>query len=491
MRLDARSAARDPRLLGAVLLFVLLACAYAWSVDLRATRGASITSDEPFYLLTTQSIIQDFDFDLRQQYEAASYRSFFDHPDGLWKQSVPLAGGRLVSPHEPGLSVYLVPGFVLGGLPGAQLQMLVTACLVFALTYVLVATETRAPFASWVATAAVGLTATAFVYSTEIYPEIPAALCILLALFVVRRPRFSPGHAIVLGTLLTALAWLGMKYVPLGALIALWTLRHSGSGARATLLGVTAVSAAAYLYGHVALFGDLTAYGANTVYEGASTVEVVRSHLSAAGGMDARAYRLVGLFVDERFGVGRWAPVLLPTVPLLPLLLRAGRLGALVVALIAMQVLMATFVAITMMGWWFPGRTLVAVLPLAGYGLTEALRRATPVVRALLAGVIAYSMMVTVALAMAARAGEVTVAVDPFVMSSTLFRAPAAIFPDYRQWTGETNALHVAWAAAGIALSLLAMPWKTLVPQARRATGASRSRRGRLIEAIPRTGGQE
>ena len=54
-------------LLAAVALFLLLSVAYAFSVDIRATRGASITGDEPFYLLTTQSLLADGDFDLRNQ----------------------------------------------------------------------------------------------------------------------------------------------------------------------------------------------------------------------------------------------------------------------------------------------------------------------------------------------------------------------------------------------------------------------------------------
>ena len=105
--------------LSAAALFILLAVVYVFSIDIRASRGASITGDEPFYLLTTQSLLQDGDLDLINQYENRSYESFFDHPDGLWRQSVPSADGRLLSPHNPGLSVLLVPGFALGGLLGS------------------------------------------------------------------------------------------------------------------------------------------------------------------------------------------------------------------------------------------------------------------------------------------------------------------------------------------------------------------------------------
>ena len=40
----------------------------------------------------------------------------------------------VLSPHNPGLSVLLVPGFALGGLLGSQVQMLLMAGMTFALT---------------------------------------------------------------------------------------------------------------------------------------------------------------------------------------------------------------------------------------------------------------------------------------------------------------------------------------------------------------------
>ena len=123
--------------LSAAALFLLLSTAYIFSIDIRASRGASISGDEPFYLLTTQSLLQDGDLDLTNQYEARSYRSFFDHPDGLWKQSVPIGDGKLLSPHSPGLSVLLAPGFVLGGLTGAQTQLLLTASGAMVLAFLL------------------------------------------------------------------------------------------------------------------------------------------------------------------------------------------------------------------------------------------------------------------------------------------------------------------------------------------------------------------
>ena len=137
---------------------------------------ASITGDEPFYLITTQSLLQDGDLDLRNQYATRSYESLFDHPDGLWTQSVPLADGRVLSPHNVGLSLLVLPGFAIDGLVGVQVQLVLIAALTWALAYVLALRLSGArPWLVWLATLAVALSATAFIYSSEVYPEVPPA----------------------------------------------------------------------------------------------------------------------------------------------------------------------------------------------------------------------------------------------------------------------------------------------------------------------------
>ena len=444
---------RERLILGAVTLFVLLATCYLGSIGLRATSGASITGDEPFYLITTQSLIDDGDLDLRQQYDRFSYRVFFDHNEPLWRQSGPMPDGRVLSPHDPGLSVYLVPGVALRGLLGAQVQILITTALLFALTYVLVALETHEVAMSWLVTIAVGLGATAFVYATEIYPEVPAGLCLVLALLVLRRGTFGRPDVVALAVLVTLLTWFGTKYAALGALLVLWGVMRAGRREGVLLLALCAMSGVVYAWSHLVTFGGLTPYAVNLVYEGAPTVEVVREHVSILD----RAYRLTGLWVDAQFGIARWAPVLLPAVPALVLVPRRWwDIGSLVVALVVMQVLIATFVAITMRGWWFPGRTLMTVLPLLAWPLAELARRIPAWGRAVLGALGMYSALVTLALARASAAGEVRIAVDPFAMSSMLFRAPAVLFPDYTAWTAHTMVAHVAWSLVTlVAVALL------------------------------------
>ena len=455
--------ARNPSLAGAVLMFLLLSCAYAFSIEMRATRAASITADEPFYLMTTVSLIDDGNLDLKAQYARKSYREFFDHPDGLWRQSVETSDGLLLSPHEPGLSVLVVPGYLIDRLRGVQVQLMLLSALTFSLAYVLVSRETGLVLLSWLVTAAVGLTATAFVYATEIYPEVPAALCLVSMLLLFQSRVQGAWSGVAMALLVTCLLWLGMKYAPLGGIAGLGYLWQAGMRGRATFLALCAVSGLAYVWFHYAVFEDLTAYSVNTVYEGADAASVLQSHVS----LSDRAYRLWGLFVDQRFGIGRWAPMLLLLPASLPLLLgrmagvtepladREGRpysfVAALVLALILMQLLIATFVAITMMGWWFPGRTLMSVLPLMALPLTLLVARLPAWGRAGACVLAALSLLFTVVLRDAtaiggtARSGEVTLAVDPFDMRFWAFKRAADGFPNYQVWTDTTVVLTIVW----------------------------------------------
>jgi hypothetical protein len=463
---------RRPVLFGACGLFLLLVACYSFSIGLRATRGASITGDEPFYLLTTQSLLQDGNLDLREQYMRESYRSFFDHPDGLWKQSVPMADGTLLSPHQPGLSVLLLPGFGVAGLRGAQAELVLITALTFALAFVLTAKETGRPLLSWAVTALVALTATEFVYASEVYPEMPAALCIVLALLVLRSGRNDAVGGVVMAAPLVALAWLGEKYIPLGVTLAAFWLWQASNGGRMSFLGLSAVTGVIYVWFHLAFFGEFTAYSVNTVHEGASTLNVIESHVSVTD----RAYRVFGLFIDRHFGLGHWAPLFLLVLPALPLLAtgrradgQTGRVGRVVVALIVMQIGLATFMAITMMGWWFPGRTLVAVLPLFALVLTVLASRLDSPLWLGLLGLGAWSILNTVGLVMATRGGEVTLAVDPFLMDFGLFRWVAPLFPDYRSWGAETVGLTVGWLIAALLVAVALLVTQPVIAGHRRS----------------------
>ena len=191
----------------------------------------------------------------------------------------------------------------------------------------------------------------------------------------------------------------------------------------------------------------MTPYGVNVVYARWNTVDILGGHIE----FGERYYRLWGLFIDRRFGIGRWAPLLLTAVPGTALMAVAGSAHRLLLSLIIVQMLIATFVAITMMGWWFPGRTLLTVPPLFAIPVVLLLLRTPLWGRITLAMLGGLTLEITYDLALAGRSGEITIAVDPFDMGFPPFLGLAGLFPLYDWWTTETWWLTIFWlSSAGV-----------------------------------------
>ena len=350
----------------------------------------------------------------------------------------------------------MIPGFGLGGLAGAQIQLMLLGAATMALAFVLADRLTGRRALSWFVTLGVGASATAFIYATEIYPEFPGALLLVLSLLLVTRERaLSVSDGLLLSALLTIMCWLGIKYAPLALLVAGYFLLKAGRGGRIALLTSGVASAGFYAWFHLSLFGSLTPYGVNAVYAGWNSAEILGGHIE----WGERYYRLWGLFIDRRFGIGRWAPLLLVAVPGFALLAMPKPDSRLVLALILMQMLIATFIAITMMGWWFPGRTLLTVLPLFVVPIVLVLVRLPLWGRISVAVLGALTLAITAGLAQAGRAQEITISVDPFDMAFPAFQGLSGLFPLYTWWTTETWWLTWFWLAlAGLVTSAVVWP---------------------------------
>ena len=410
--------------------FVVVLVAGQLAVGMRASTTASITGDEPFYLLTTQSLSSDGDLDLRDEYRGHEERAFWDGTVPLWTQMEPTPDGRLLAPHDPGLSLLTLPAYELAGRRGVQRFLVVVWALAMGCGAVLARRAGAPGWSALVGALTVGAGTPGIVYASQVYPEGPAALCLGLALLVAtgRRPR-----PLALAAALVALAWLGVKYVPLGALVGgvwAWRFRHDRR-ALALAGGVAALAGAHFAWWHLRTFGGLTPYSTNVVWSGEGTAAIVDQHLQFTG----RAYRLYGLFLDARFGLFRWLPVAVLA------LWGVRRRSGVAVAVVAASVVLATFVSITMMGWWFPGRMLVAAFPALVVLVSLGSARLPRV--ALAVG--AWSLAIAAAVAWSARTGGVRLAVDPWVLGFPL--PPSWAFPDFRSFTWRQVLLSGLWAA--------------------------------------------
>jgi hypothetical protein len=330
---------------------------------MRATYAARTTADEPHYLLSALSLWEDHDLDVSDERAAGRYLDF--HAVTLPVQAEIQPDGSQIEPHDPLLPVLLAAPVGLGGWLGAKVFMAALAGLLAGLTMVVARRRLGvSPVVALVAALVAGLSPPLAVYGTQIYPELPAALVTLAGFWWVTG-RLS-GRAVWGGALaVVALPWLSVKYVPIAAVLAvglLWRLWRDGRGAWAVRLGGgLAAGAVAFLLGHLWLYGGWTAYASGSHFV-AGDFSVVGDRPDYVG----RSQRLVGLLVDRSFGLAVWQPAALAIVPAAAVMLRrrppAGRL---LLALLTAGWLTATYVALTMQGWWWPGRQTVVVIPLA------------------------------------------------------------------------------------------------------------------------------
>jgi hypothetical protein len=286
------------------------------------------------------------------------------------------------------------------------------------------------------------------VYGSQLYPELPAALAVLAAAAALLSPAAPTRlETLVIGAAVVALPWLGVKYAPVAAVlaaVACWRLARGGQGRRAlALAGSLTVAGVAFLVLHRWWYGGWTPYAAGDHFVGGE-LSVVGTEPDYLG----RGRRLVGLLVDRGFGLAAWQPAWLLAVPALAVLARRRPPGwAALAGPLAAGWLVATFVALTMHGWWFAGRQVVVVLPLAVLAVAWW-TGPDPRRRRLLAVAGGIGVLAHLWLVVDGAAGRVTWAVDPMATTNPLYRAWRLVLPDYLARGAWTWVLHGAWLVA-------------------------------------------
>ncbi len=369
-------------------LWLLLFAVYAATVGMDAVGDAGYAGDEPHYLLTAKSLVEDGNPDLRDEYGERAYEEF---GIGELEPLGSLTGGRVHEPLGVGFPLLIAPAYAIGGDTAVELFLAAIAALAIALAYALALRVVPDPWALG-ATLAVGLSPPLLAYSTAVYPELPAAAALcgaaLLALRAEERARRRVAWSAF--GLLALLPWLGAKYLPAAAVVA-WFGYRTLRRARRPVLAITSVeivgfSVALWVGINEALYGGPTPYAAEA--PGVSGT-------GAGTWLDypERAWRFAALFVDRDYGLLRWAPFLALALLGAFLLIRGQRAGiaraipglrgrqsaALLCAGVAgAQLLVAVFLAPTASGEWFGPRHLIAALPpaiaLAAIGLRRVPR---------------------------------------------------------------------------------------------------------------------
>ena len=383
MRLSVRRSMRRT-----LALWFVLFGAYAATLGLDAFGDSDYGGDEPHYLLAAESLMDDGDVDVRDEYAGRAYRDFY--PYELERHGEETEG-RLNEPHGIGFPLFILPAYAVGGPYGVELFLAAVAALAGALAYRLALRVVPDPWAIGAALAA-GLSPPFLAYAGAVYPELSAGAALagaaLLAVRLDARPGWRAGFACF--ALLGALPWLGTKFVLPGLVIGAVAARGLWRAQRRTLavgaVELSLFSVALFVGINEALYGGPTPYSAEIPGESATDA-------SFPGGYLDRAYRLVALFIDREYGLLRWAPVFALAFAGLWWLWRSLRdrlaqavpgvreielTAGLCAAALGAQLVVAGFLAPTMFGFWFPPRHLMASLllavPLVAWGLRHAPR---------------------------------------------------------------------------------------------------------------------
>ncbi len=323
-------------------------------------RGVVPGGDEPHYLAATQSLIGDGDLRVANNYANGDYLDYFPgrlEPHFLTRA----ASGEIYSIHAPGVSVVVLPAFAIAGYRGAVLTMILMAALTTALTWRLAFRLAGSAAGAWFGVAAVFASAPYFFHTFTIYPEIVGGFSVMCGVWllleladqrVVTRPLLAG-----VGAALAVLPWLHSRFAVLAGLLGVMLVIRLARGANAvtriaTFLAVPVVAGATW-------FGFFW-----LIYDTPSPIAPYGVDTSTSASYMLRG--LVGLLVDQQFGVITTAPAYLAAIAGTIALARQRPRVAIELSLVV--VVYALTVASYAM-WWAgsaaPARLLVAILPLA------------------------------------------------------------------------------------------------------------------------------
>jgi hypothetical protein len=295
------------------------------------------------------------------------------------------------------------------------------------------------------------------VYGGQVYPELPAATVALLAVAAITG-SLRRGALITAVASVVALPWLSVKYAPVAAVIAaliLWRLVDSRRVREAAGVAAALVAAAVgYLVAHRAIWGGWTAYASGDHFAQTGEFSVVGVSPDYVG----RSLRLVGLFFDRDFGLVPWQAAWLLAVPAaVAVVRRRPRHGSALLLPALAGWATATWVALTMHGFWWPGRQLVVVLPLLVvailWWLTEV---AGPRVRLGALALAASGPLIYATLLLDGFGRELTWVSGFQTVDNPLYSILRPLLPDYRTSGGGFWFRHVASAFLMAALAVTA-----------------------------------
>jgi hypothetical protein len=426
-------------------------------------------SDEPHYLIIMQSLVADHDVDLTNNYDSEAYREFY--PDQLPARHVIQVGPWQYPIRDLGLPLIGAVPFAAAGRAGVVALMGLVAAALAAQLYLACRDLRIAHRPALVGTALACLVHPILSYTTQVYPELLAALAFVSAARLVRAGRGATPLALAgAAACVGVLPWLSTRAaliaLGVGLVIAYCALRPVPASSLAQRAVRVAAAAAPFL----ALVGALSfvnwqlfgKFMPGAAYYLVSDQQQVLAFAPQVG--------TLGLLFDRTFGLVPRAPIYLVSALGVVPLVRRGR-SALLAALFFGWLVAFAFIA-SIAYWWADGapasRYILAGLPFLAVLLAAGLERVQglrPVAwRALGAALAALSIFMAYVFAvlpniwydlavdirLSERDGQLFEFVGRLVRPD-----PAAAFPSIVRGTPLDIALGAVWLALLVALLVM------------------------------------
>jgi hypothetical protein len=385
---------RERALFWAVQLAPFVIALVAYSAAYFVMRPAA-TGDEPHYLVAAQSMAYDGDLDLSNDYgnRERTLEVFGVWPFGPDTHAADYRGtGQLRPVRGIGMSALLAPAVALGGETGVRLLMVLVAALLADQLFRLLRDlgfRRRFAFLAW---AAVALCYPMIAFSSQIYPELPGALLIVVGLRVMVKRASSPVALAIGSTAAALLVWLHVRFIPLsagvflGLVVAACRAGSGGGAARVrdrlrvltTQWRTVTVPLAVPYFTYLVLFAAVSYHLYGTINPTAPYRSYGDSPTAGSGGWSFLYEYALADVLNPLHGWIPYAPVQwlgLAALGCLVLKWKWVALGCIAVP-VGYELVLAS--AGPALGWGFPARYLIPVIPLIAVPIALAIQYVRP-----------------------------------------------------------------------------------------------------------------
>ncbi|HSL22200.1 MAG TPA: hypothetical protein VK886_11750 [Vicinamibacterales bacterium] len=382
----------------AVILAVLFFAAVAFGV-----RDVRPDGDEPHYLVITQSLLEDADLQIENNYAQQDYTAYYARP---LKPDFLVRGrnAAIYSIHAPGLPAIVAPAYALGGYTAVVVFLVFVAAAGIGLLWKLAFDLTQNRSAAWFGAAATAGATPVALQAFAVYPDGLAGVLTLTGVWALMRRDGSRLAWFLHGGALSLLPWLHSRFAVLSGLLGIMVLmrlrRKRGqspivldSGQLVTgpvFLALPIASALLWFAFFWRVYGTPNPAAA---YGGFFDTQASWSFVTSG---------LAGLLFDQQFGILIYAPVVLIALAGFIVMLRGEdqRLAIELAILVVPYLLVTTHVRMWWAGQSAPARFAVPVLWLGGLCAARAWAAATSrTARGTALGALAISAVTTLAVA--------------------------------------------------------------------------------------------